>query len=73
MTKNDLIKEICKHPLSDFDKRELESLSASRLRELLDSLNSRHPHMRGDESPEITEEDEVLLDLIWSSIGKSND
>jgi hypothetical protein len=70
MTKKDLIKEICAHPWSNFRQEELERLSASSLRELLDSLDSGRPQIRGDEPPELTEGDEMLLDEVWASIGK---
>jgi hypothetical protein len=72
MTKREMIKRIYAHPLSNVRRGELESLSASSLRELLESPDCGRPQMRGDEPPELTEEDEKLLDRIWASALASN-
>jgi hypothetical protein len=68
VTKKELVRRLCAHPSSGFRRRELESQSESSLRELLDSLEFKRPQPRGDEPPELTEEDERLLDQIWASI-----
>lgn len=70
MTRKELMKKIYAHPSWDFQRRQLESLSASSLRELLDSLDSVHPQTAGDEAPELTDEDEEILDRIWAEIAK---
>jgi hypothetical protein len=63
-----MLKKLYVHSTSEFRRGELESLSASSLRELLDSLESGKPEIRGDEPPELTDEEEEILDRIWAEI-----
>jgi hypothetical protein len=82
--KERLIQRLYVHPLSDYELGELESMNTSDLEHLLLLLDAQKERQsqavseggfirrqrRGDEPPELDEDDERILDGIWGQIAE---
>jgi hypothetical protein len=86
MDRTELIKRLYAHPLSEFHPGELERSSTSDLEQLLRLLNAykniprgtcledeyHRAEITGDEPPKLTDEDEEILDRIWTCLGEAS-